>query len=477
MLRTADQTNVTGKTLCADTESTVTLYAWDLDKGTLAENVTWQSSNTSVAAVEEGVVTFRKGGTVEITADHGSRKAVVTIKASILAQSVSIDMEDLEVASGQSLQLKGRTNEEAKNKKVTWSIEEGAQFASINSKGKLTAVKNLTGARSVIVKATAADGSGVYDTVEVTVRPLAQGVQVYSIVNDRTVFSVRSDDNWWVRNGVSFQWDLTTQGDTLSLHGDVYPFYEDSPEYNAIQSLEWKSSAPKVADFLKDRQGNLIPDAQGNAQLVCKKPGTVTVTATAADGSKQKVSFKLTVVKNVEGFELKQQAIGGGKTLELGKKIRLLPADTTTKKLSWQITGGTGAAYATVSKTGSLKTKAVTGHKTVEITVTAMDKAGCSETFTVDLYPVTKQVTLQVNGEAIPKGGLTLSPGESLQLTAVSLPENAADCYTWKSSKNAVATVDEDGYVTAGEKTGTVTITATANDGSGKKATVKIKVG
>ena len=49
--------------------------------------------------------------------------------------------------------------------------------------------------------------------------------------------------------------------------------------------------------------------------------------------------------------------------------------------------------------------------------------------------------------------------------------------YTWKSSKDAVATVDEDGYVTAGEKTGTVTITATANDGSGKKATVKIKVG
>ena len=108
---------------------------------------------------------------------------------------------------------------------------------------------------------------------------------------------------------------------------------------------------------------------------------------------------------------------------------------------------------------------------------TALDQAACSETFTVDLYPVTKQVTLLAEGEAIPKSGLTLSPGESLQLTAVSFPENAADLYTWKSSKNTVATVDEDGYVTAGEKTGTVTITATANDGSGKKATVKIKVG
>ena len=50
--------------------------------------------------------------------------------------------------------------------------------------------------------------------------------------------------------------------------------------------------------------------------------------------------------------------------------------------------------------------------------------------------------------------------------------------YTFKSSKKAVASVSKSGVVTA-KKAGigkTVTITAKATDGSGKKATIKIKI-
>ncbi len=56
------------------------------------------------------------------------------------------------------------------------------------------------------------------------------------------------------------------------------------------------------------------------------------------------------------------------------------------------------------------------------------------------------------------------------------LPEDAADkTYTWSSANEAIATVDENGKVTA-VAAGTVKITATAIDGSGVKAECDVTV-
>lgn len=56
------------------------------------------------------------------------------------------------------------------------------------------------------------------------------------------------------------------------------------------------------------------------------------------------------------------------------------------------------------------------------------------------------------------------------------LPEDAADkTYTWSSANEEIATVDENGKVTA-VAAGTVKITATAKDGSGVKAECDVTV-
>ena len=64
---------------------------------------------------------------------------------------------------------------------------------------------------------------------------------------------------------------------------------------------------------------------------------------------------------------------------------------------------------------------------------------------------------------------------ETLSVTSV-LPEEATDkTYTWKTSDETKATVDQDGKVTA-VAAGTVTIYAEANDGSGVKGNCSVTV-
>lgn len=68
-----------------------------------------------------------------------------------------------------------------------------------------------------------------------------------------------------------------------------------------------------------------------------------------------------------------------------------------------------------------------------------------------------------------------MKPKTTLSLKAKCLPSGVSQKVTWKSSKSSVASVSSSGKVTA-KKSGTATIYAIAKDGSGKKASCKIKV-
>ena len=72
--------------------------------------------------------------------------------------------------------------------------------------------------------------------------------------------------------------------------------------------------------------------------------------------------------------------------------------------------------------------------------------------------------------------GLALTKGQTQKLTATVAPANATNkAVTWKTSDKNVATVSENGLVTA-VGGGDATITCTAKDGSGVKATCKVTV-
>ena len=137
------------------------------------------------------------------------------------------------------------------------------------------------------------------------------------------------------------------------------------------------------------------------------------------------------------------------------------PSDATDKTVTWSSSN---------DKVASVSGGTVTALKagTATITATAGGKKGtCSVTVAAKVYSVT--------GVKLDITSTELTEGESFTLKATVEPDNATDkSVTWSSSANDVASVDQNGKVTA-LKAGTATITVTTKDGS-KKATCAITV-
>ena len=438
----AGEDYVTKTTLVRNVNDEITLEAYTLD-GTdeiPAENVTWKSSSEKVATVENGVVKCLVKGKATISAlVDGKVQATVTVSVTTLVESLTIGSKTgtFTLASGKKLNLTATVAPaEAASKAVTWAITEGSEYAKISASGVVTANKNLTAPVTVTVQAAAKDGSGVTAEQDITVNPLSYGVEIKR---------PNASEN------TTLVWDMAADGnDTMQLSAKVYPL-------TAEQSVTWKSSSAKVAAI--DETG----------KITFLKAGSVTITATANDGSGKKATFKIQVIKLMKSLELANTSVAGGKSVTLKPVIG--PTDVTNKKLTWSVSENEYGIK--INASGKLTTKAVTEPVTVTVTAAAQDGSDVKATCKVTVYPATTKVTISAKG-----GGelpASISVDTTLELTASSLPENTANVYTWKSSNEKIAAVDENGVVTA-IKAGKVKITCTAADGTNKSASVTLKV-
>lgn len=108
---------------------------------------------------------------------------------------------------------------------------------------------------------------------------------------------------------------------------------------------------------------------------------------------------------------------------------------------------------------------------TTTIRVTATATSGATTTRYLYVSVVGKQqtvVTLRATG-----GATTLAVGDTLQMIGEVTPKSAG--LTWSSGSESVASVDQQGLVTA-HKAGRAKITATAQDGSGAQDSVTLTV-
>ena len=237
---------------------TATLVATVKPDNATNKTVTWSSSRTSVATVDaNGKVTAVAEGTATITAQAGDKTATctVTVKKNVVAvESVTIDKSSLELTEGETATLTATVKpDNATNKTVTWSSSY-ASIATVDQKGKVTAVAE--GTATITAKA----GE---KTATCTVAVKKNVVAVESITLDKSSLEL-------------------TEGETATLVATV------KPDNATNKTVTWSSNNASVAAV----------DANGTVTAVAE--GSATISAKAGDKT---AICTVTVKKNVVAVE------------------------------------------------------------------------------------------------------------------------------------------------------------------------------
>ena len=403
-------------------------YVAILSPYTIANNtsLTWQSSNPEVATVDaNGVVTGISEGEATITARNSnglsasSEVTVTNISAPIT--NVSLNFSDLEIRkdSSQGLRATITPKETTDDKTLTWESS-NPEVATVSSTGVVTARRP---GNAIITVRTS---NGLTDTCNITVIS-----QITSVHLNLTAITL-------------------DEGVSQTLRATINP--SDTTD---DKTLTWSSSNTNVATV----------DQEGNVTAV--KEGVATITVTTVNG--RRAECKITVNKPSENIPIENVSLDKTTlTLEEQEAETLVatinPSDTTDDTtLTWK---SSNPEVATVDNNGKV-TAVKEGSATITVTTVNGKEATCTVTVTKKPVPI-ESVSLN-------KTTLTLEEQQAETLVATINPSDTTDdkTLTWKSNNPEVATVDQEGKVTA-VKEGTTTITVTTVNG--KEATCTVTV-
>jgi uncharacterized protein YjdB len=365
----------------------------------------------------------------------------------VLVTSISVQGEggatSISTDNG-TLQMEATVNsDDATDNSVTWSITAGTG-ATISATGLLTATDDGV----VTVQAVANDGTGISSSINITISNQTSVILVSSVF-------VQGE------GGAN---TISVNGGSLQIEAVVLP---DNATDN---SVSWSiASSGSVATI--DASGLLT------AAYVDE---VVTVEAIANDGS----GFSGTVNINISNqiplvlaSSISVQGVGGANTISndggtLQMEAIVLPDNVADNSVSWSI--GSSGSVATIDASGLLTAAHV--DELVTVVAIANDGSGISASVNINIsnqIPLVLVSAISVQGQ----NGFTLIylEGGTLQMEATVLPDTSSDNSVLWSVEGDAATINENGLLTAIED-GTVTVTATANDGTGIKGSIDITV-
>lgn len=282
---------------------------------------------------------------------------------------------------------------------------------------------------------------------------------------------------------------LDSTSETLTVGDDTILTATVTPDDAFDTSVQWSTNNAKVATVT---DGTVTAVAAGTAEI----------TATAKDGSGVKATCRITVLAkatqdsdqkgdkdpnkdpkqndsdedmdNDEPVDVAKIMITGiTRKVAPGKRITLkanvFPANADNRDVTWSIRSA-DKKYATVNSKGVVSVKKRAKGRKIVVMATSDEDDSIQAVYKIT---VMKQAVKKVKLIAKTK---KIKVKKSTTIKAVLSPSKGISKeVSWTSSNPKIATVNAKGKVT-GIKKGKVKITATAKDGSGRKAKITIQV-
>ncbi|MBQ6478932.1 MAG: S8 family serine peptidase [Erysipelotrichaceae bacterium] len=277
---------------------------------------------------------------------------------------------------------------------------------------------------------------------------------------------------------------------------------EGNPINADAANLIWTSSNEKIC--------KVVPQGNGKAVIYATGSGSAKVTAKAQDGSGKSVVIKVSVVQLAEEVQVVGQSTGIVPGGSASLKANVLPANTKNKKVEWEAVFASDFNKFTVTSDGKVTVSkdAIPGDDYLVVKAIPLDDSREKNIHGVAVITVCEKAASITFGPASGWNyqyyGSRMTPNKNMQLGGVTLftvdindgynpgvdnqiklspmaydannnPITDYSMASWTSSNTKVATVDQDGLITA-VGAGKAKITLTANDGSKKKATLNVTV-
>ncbi len=195
-----------------------------------------------------------------------------------------------------------------------------------------------------------------------------------------------------------------------------------------------------------------------SGKIVAKNPGTATITATTVNGKKS--SVKITVKeKPIESVQIEdteiEMLLGDTHTLN----AIVIPDDATYPEVTWSVKN---PDIVSVSDNGT-----ITALACGETVVIATSKNNLTDSVVVKVNDI-KTESIKISGAD------KVMVGETLSLSVVFTPSNATNqTVTWYISNTEIASIDENGVLTA-IKEGTVKVAAVTANGINTECEIEV---
>ncbi|MBR3980016.1 MAG: Ig-like domain-containing protein [Bacteroidales bacterium] len=479
------------------------------------KKITWSSSDLTKATIsDKGVVTALASGNVTITATAASGVSdYYTLQIlDIEITNIVLNIEEVTLTIGDKQQVTVSFEpENATNTELTWSsldetkatvtadglieaVGEGTTTIIVSTKNNVTKVITVN-VESEVVAVSSIDVTPASLSMKIgDTQTLTAVVNPDNATNKTLTWSSSNPQVATVSNGVVKAVGQGSAVITVSSANEVTEDVNVTVDYQAITSVTFSESSVALAinqsaDLLKllvlnptsvttqsivwsvsgtgatvDQDGDITNNLMYGTQ-------TVIVTAEVTDmyGTKKTATIPVVLTgctTRISSISVDNESIEITKTGSAQVNVSITPINACTEYTLFE---SSNAACATVTKTG--KISPVAEGNTI-ITVTVSDGYSTFQ----------KMVRVSVIKDIIPVSSVTFNQtsavkyiGDNFQISATVSPDDATtQTLTWTTSDRTKATVDDNGNVTI-LAAGTVTISATANNGVAASCVITAK--